>query len=937
VAGPRTRTRLLIALGALVVVLGLARLAMREISTGPLRSRVERELSQALGLAVSVDQLEAAFLPTPHLRASGIHVANFPGDAAPELLTIQTIGLGLEFAPLLRRVVVIDAFEIEGADLHLETDRKGHLRTPFELGAFVTDEGSDPVRFEVRRLAAKNLRVFHRDDRDGTDRSLLIHSVDLESEDLESAITIRIRGEFEGGRIDLSGQVGSLAELLKPSRPFPVDLEGRLFEATVAAKGSVRRLWSFEGVDVLLSGEIPKLVVEQRPLPQLGAVHFTGELSDLDGSLGLERLRLDNAAPEPLHFEAHGKFDDLRAMRDVDLDIDVETSSIDFLKPLLASLVEFPLPAITRSSTHLKLTDQRGRLDLDGTAHIVSAGETVDLRADGGIRDLTGSPTLDMKLAARADDLRSITSLVPDFPEHGPFGPITASGVLKGSKRILEASAIEIHAGDRAKAWVDLQGSIGDVVGLRNVDLAVTFGAQSLHHLKALLERELPHTSKIEGSAAISDDDGTLGIDHLALHGGEESPVEIHLDASFDDLVRRDGIEVELGLRGDDAHALGALAGLDLPKVGPVDFHGKVSGSDEHLVVDGLALQLGQTHLAGDLSGSFAPHERPSVRARITSKRVRLQDLGLADILAGTASSAAGSGAGIEDPVAGWAEDLRRVDLDLGLQLDQVDGSKGLEASDVGFSIRLDDGDLAVSDARAEYQGGQLATRLRVDARTPDPTAEFTLDTSSLNLARLAAQFDPDSDYSGIVDARLDLQAQGDTLLSLRQSLAGRVHASMRDGNAASRIGRKFVLDLSEAVFPGLHTKKIPNIGCALVDLEIEDGIAQVRILRLEGQEVGITGSGDIDLVHGRYDLHIVPRTSNPGILSVAPEVLVSGPLDDPTFHPLKRTLVTSFGRGLLQNAFKPVGTLLRTFTSQGAQPNANDACRVPSRGGEAS
>jgi len=82
--------------------------------------------------------------------------------------------------------------------------------------------------------------------------------------------------------------------------------------------------------------------------------------------------------------------------------------------------------------------------------------------------------------------------------------------------------------------------------------------------------------------------------------------------------------------------------------------------------------------------------------------------------------------------------------------------------------------------------------------------------------------------------------------------------------------------------------------------------------------------------VRGLYDLRIVPKTRNPGVLSLAPEVQVSGPLDDPQFHPLKRTLVTSLGRGLFENALKPVTLLARPFLPDSASnaPVA-DACQI--------
>jgi uncharacterized protein involved in outer membrane biogenesis len=357
----------------------------------------------------------------------------------------------------------------------------------------------------------------------------------------------------------------------------------------------------------------------------------------------------------------------------------------------------------------------------------------------------------------------------------------------------------------------------------------------------------------------------------------------------------------------------------------PVEFHGKVKGSQKHIEVENMTLRLGETRLLGTLSGSFARDTRPSVQARLTSKDVRLQDLGLLPAENAPTPLASAAQRRRDNPEPLSFKDLRRIDLDLELRFDHVGGYTGFEAHDLGFKLRLEDGNLVVSDAGARYQGGEISTELHIDARTPQPKLEARLQTKGLNIARLMAQFEEGSNYTGILDVDLELRATGSTFDSHRRSLHGNITASMRDGNAASRIAREFVVNLSEAVFPDFRGNRAPTIGCAILDLEIEDGIASVRTLLLRGQKLGVIGTGEIDLVEGRYDLHVVPKMKNPGILSVAPEVEITGPLDDPEFHPMKRTLITSFGRGLLHNA----RTILFPF---GKRSNSFiEDCRAPS------
>jgi uncharacterized protein involved in outer membrane biogenesis len=921
---PRTkRIRFLIVVVALVALVGVAHLALRRVATGPLRTRIEKNLTQALGLEVSLDELEIALLPMLHLDAEGMRVAHPPGRATPELLEVDHIYIGVELWPLLKRSVVIDALEIQGADLHLERDADGHFAGKLELGSLVDDKDEDSVHFELRKLNIEALRVFYTDARSKASHSLILDSFTMDSRELGSEIAVDLQGKYEGSPIAVSGQIGSLRELLKRTKPFSVDLKGRLFESDFEAKGTVLEPWTLTGLDVEISAQIPKLIVQDHLLPELGTIRFGGHLSDLDGSLGLEKLSLDSTKTVPVRLAVRGKVDDLIGLKQVEVDVDIETVSLAFLKPLLQPRVEFPLPTIASLSAKAKFSNQDGQLDLDGTIDAVTDGDAIVMHAKGGVRDLMGVAKIDVELEAHAKDLASVTSLFPEFPKHGTFGPLTSSARLRSHDGGLAASGIVIRLGDRKRAWVELDATIANVVAFRDVDLQLEFGAQSLHHLKELLTRELPRTSAFEGSAAISDSDGSLGIEHLRLHGGEGSPVEIHLEAKFDDLPNRKEIEVELGFTGEDSQVLGAIAGIDLPMIKPVHFHGVVKGSEEHLEVERMTLRLGETRLLGVLSGSFAPPARPSVKARLTSKDVRMQDLGLAEYRAASSPSSSTDPSssvpqkGARPPARTLPfERLRHVDLDLGLRFDHVGGYQGLDATDVGFMLKLEDGDLVVTDAGARYQGGDLTAKLHVDARTPQPKLDAELHTKALHIERVMSQFDDQTDYSGILDADIDLHARGETLDALRQSLAGNVAASMRDGNAASKIAREFVVNVATIVFPKWLSKieKDPSIGCAILDLEIEDGIASVRNLLLRGEDVGIVGTGEIDLVHGLYDLHVVPKAKRPGILSVAPEVHVGGPLDAPQFHAVKRTLVTSFGRGLWHSAFRAGKTLLLPF-----------------------
>lgn len=913
------------------MILGLAHLVTQRIAMAPLQALIEKRLTEAVGLEITFGRFRAGLLPTPHLDAEKVRIANFSGSKSPDLLRIEHVELGLAFWPLFDRIIEIDRLSIEGADLFLETDAEGQFTLGDAFDAKAGAAAPGDFRLVLRQLHLETLYIVYRDLRRDAPHTLVFDSVAVDSKFLGSETTIEARGQFDDSDIEISGEIGSLAEVFAPERSFPVDLQGQIFEAQFEAKGSVEKPRTLEGLELDITAEIPELVVAGRPLPRLGTVHFTGRLSNRDGSLGLESLSLKAAPAASARVDVQGRMDDLLHLTGIDVDAHIETGALDFLAPAIEPQFEPFLRAVASFSARAKLSDASGTLGLEGSGDASSAGKAIVVHAKGGSKDLKRLADIAFDVEARSDDMTSMTALFPDIPEHGPLGAVTARAHIESHEHSLRADGIEIRMGEREKIWGELDGSISDVIALEGVDLELLFGASSLHHLREVLAREFPETSAFEGAAGIHDKDGSLRLKHARLHGGRDSRVEIHADARLNELPGRDDVEIDLALRGEDMSVLGAIVGMDLPPVRPVEFSGRFRGPPDKVDVDGLALQLGESHFVGSLSGSYAGRRRPKLEARLSSKDVRLQDLGFVPSDENPTDSA-------DDDSRPWPnphdelpfEDLRHVDLDLDVQLDRVGGYQGFESKDIRFKLTLDDGLLDVTDVRALYQEGEFQARLRADARTPVPKIELSIDTKGMNIERVMAQFDQNPDYSGLIDTEIDLQARGETTHALKRSLNGSVGVAIRDGNAVSRIARAFVVNLAVTIFRGWRRGDVPKVGCAVTYLEVENGIATVDTLLLKGAKITVTGTGEVDLVRGEYDLHVVPRNSNPGIVSLAPDVEVTGPLLDPQFRAVKRTLVTSFGRGLVHNTFKAGGTVLNPFGfGRKSMQKQEEVCRL--------
>ena len=90
-----------------------------------------------------------------------------------------------------------------------------------------------------------------------------------------------------------------------------------------------------------------------------------------------------------------------------------------------------------------------------------------------------------------------------------------------------------------------------------------------------------------------------------------------------------------------------------------------------------------------------------------------------------------------------------------------------------------------------------------------------------------------------------------------------------------------------------------------------------------------VSGAGRIDLAGDRYHLLLSPRARDPGLVSVAADVEVSGPLAQPRIRPVPRSIATSAARALVSNARRPADFVLHSVLGRGAPLDPDEGCPV--------
>ncbi|MEE8556983.1 MAG: AsmA family protein, partial [Myxococcota bacterium] len=732
----------------LVLALGiLAVLAFDRLSDSwefPAQRRIlEQTLSTALGLDVRIGSLRLGLFPKPQYEARNVTVANLPGRPSPTLAEIGLLELEFDAWRLLQGSIEISGLDLVDAEFHVETGRDGRLELPPGLES---DPGKDPspsLDVQVESLQLENVRIFYRGTESEHVIGLRLQSAGLEVIDATGNLELAALGELDGNTFDIEGRFGSLSELLEPSRPYPVELQGRVLEAEVSVKGTLERPTDLRGIELEVSAYFPEpasfFPEEYQPLISVGPLTIEGRLSDPDGTLSLHSIRAATAEGRLVRAKLEGSIKDLRTLTGVDFTGELESANLRPLEPMAGRAL--PEASLVASAT---LSDAAGALGIEGEVRVADRKGHLSIELSGHHGDLRALDDVDVRARLHAHDLNLLESVLPWRVRLPRVGPLDVSARLRGRSGKVSLEDLSLELGNRDRIWAAVRGSVGDLVALEGIELIGEFSGSDVRLVNQLVDRELPDIGPIQGSVVLSDKDGSLGAERFRIRGGRAGILELDLQGELDDIEELDEIELTAQLTARDLTILGELFGAQLPPIGSVEFRGTVRGSAERFVSSG-SVRLDKTHLNGEWVAAFGEAKRPSLRGRIRSPHVHLDDLGIypaAEAPRGprveAARGAARSWWAGDEPLG--FERLRAIDLDLDLRVDRVTGRGDLDVTAVLASVRLEDGDLRLALKESSYESGNLRVEIRIDAREPETEMEALLEADGIDLTVLMSQ-----------------------------------------------------------------------------------------------------------------------------------------------------------------------------------------------------
>ena len=481
------------------------------------RSQIQKVLGSAIGREVTIRgqlHVKLGFLPT--VSTTDITVANTDWGMADHLLTIEQLSIQPRLLSLLHGDFVLNRLDLQGVDLRLENDRSGR-----QNWAMSPNENSDDGDFEfgVKTVTGTDVTLSYLNSRRGTVRQIDLGRVLFRGADKMDPLQFEIDGEVEGMPLGFAGSLGSISQLTGGGG-FPLDVEGRVGDTTINARGTIadQDFRDFTGVQLHLEGQgrRPALLLDwtDLPIPEVGRFTFELDLRGEDEQLRAENLQVKLSGGD-FEVSIDGSIDHLPQVEGMVLGFQATGRTPSELLPSKKGV----WPDTDKFSLAGSLSGNRHKLAVNDLNLALTLGPVKAL-VQGSIGDVLHGEDLDLSNRITGHDIHVISDKIQlplpaidfvdiQFRYSGRFGSPAVSDI----QAALREGDIEAH----------VTGTVDDVVQMRGFDLSYDLEGTDLDQLSSLATVELPVTDQVKGSGKITGQrhDLTLSISEVEMTLGD--------------------------------------------------------------------------------------------------------------------------------------------------------------------------------------------------------------------------------------------------------------------------------------------------------------------------------------------------------------------------------------------------------------------------------
>jgi uncharacterized protein involved in outer membrane biogenesis len=384
-----------------------------------------------------------------------------------------------------------------------------------------------------------------------------------------------------------------------------------------------------------------------------------------------------------------------------------------------------------------------------------------------------------------------------------------------------------------------------------------------------------------------------------------------------------DGIDLDLDVSGASLGDIKKLVPVNLPDTPPYRLQGRFRNPAGAFIFDPFEGRVGDSDLEGSARYEKGDKDRkkvPLLKAKLVSHLLDFDDLGPvagAPPKTGPGETAAPKQKAQADAIDTTGkvlpqkryevEDFPLMDADVNFEGKKIVDAAHVPIEDLSVHWTVKDGVLRFEPMKFRLAHGQVTANIMLDPNRKPVLGKANIELAGLRLRELFPPTEKMKQPLGDIFGRVDITGHGTSAAQLMGSADGRLAMLINGGYISNLLMEAAGLDVAEALRI-LATKDVDvKLRCAVVDLDIRQGMAKPKAFVIDTTDTIITADGTIDFKNELVDLKTKPVPKDPSIFVLRTPVNVQGPFKKPHVRPEIGPIALRAGAAIALGAINPL------------------------------
>lgn len=357
-------------------------------------------------------------------------------------------------------------------------------------------------------------------------------------------------------------------------------------------------------------------------------------------------------------------------------------------------------------------------------------------------------------------------------------------------------------------------------------------------------------------------------------------PTVAHVNGTFKDPLKMDGVDAALNLKGENLADLYYLTGIPFPPTPVYSLQGRIVEDGDVWKFDIAQGKVGNSDVKAN--GTYNVRgERGFLKADIQSAVMNLDDLGGFIGLRSVGKETVAPRNRFFPDVPINLTRLRNSDLDVSLKASKLNAPGWpLQSLDVRFN--LDHGVLKIDPLQAGIANGTMTGDLTLDGRKDIPHVSTDVKLRRMSLR----EFFGDTKFEGLsggrFGGRIAIEGDGKSLADVMGTADGRISLLMAGGQISLTLVEGAGLDIAELAPLIFGDDKTTRIRCAIGDFHVSNGQLGSDVFLFDTSDTNIEGKADINLKTETIDAEVEAHPKDMSPLTARTPITIKGPLKKP-------------------------------------------------------